>query len=238
MALQAQQIVALATQIAGVPGFTSQAGQLLNMILSDLCQTYDFDVAKKITTITLATVSTNYGSGPYLLPSDYLRACDKRSVFFTYNGVKYELTPLDLAEYDLLVQQQGNTSFPSSFATDMSQSPPQLFVWPPPSGSFPLTIRYFSQMPDISTPETSTVVPWFPSQDYLTTRLSGELMKVADDDRAEKFLGSGDSGAQGILTRYLKLKDDSSNRAQTVQLDRRFFGGQFSRVPNTKTLGF
>lgn len=238
MALQAQQIVSLATQIAGVPGFTAQAGQLLNMILSDLCQTYDFDVAKKITTITLATVSTNFGSGPYLLPADYLRACNSRSVFFTYNGVAYELTPFDLDEYDTLVQQQGNTSFPSVFATDMSQTPPQLFVWPPPSGAFPLTVRYFAQMPDITAPETSTTVPWFPSQDYLTTRLAGEVMKVADDDRSERFLGSGDSGAQGILTRYLKLKDDSSNRAATVKLDRRFFGGQFSRVKNTKTLGF
>lgn len=238
MALQAQQIVGLATQIAGVPGFTSQAGQLLNMVLSDLCQTYDFDVAKKFATITLGSVSTSFGSGPYLLPADYLRACDKRSVFYTNSGVKYELVPLDLAEYDMLIQQQGNASFPSMFATDMSQSPPQLFVWPPPSGSFPLTVRYFSQMPDITMPETSTTVPWFPSQDYLVTRLSGELMKIADDERASSFLGEGDSGAQGILLRYLKLKDDSSNRAQTVKLDRRFFGNQFSRVPNTKTIGF
>jgi hypothetical protein len=238
MALQAQQIVSLAAQIAGAPGFTSQAGQLLNMILSDLCQTYDFDVAKKFTTITLATVSTNYGSGPYILPADYLRACDRRSAFFTLNGVKYELVPLDLAEYDMLVQQAGNASFPSMFATDMSQSPPQLFVWPPPSGSFALTVRYFAQMPDIAMPEVSLTVPWFPSQDYLVTRLAGELMKISDDERAGNFLGEGDSGAQGILTRYLKLKDDSSNRAQTVKLDRRFFGSQFARVSNTKTLGF
>lgn len=238
MALQAQQIVALATQIAGVPGFSSQAGQLLNMVLSDLCQTYNFDVAKKVTTITLGTVSDNYGSGPYILPADFLRTCDEKSVFFTYNGVKYELVPLDLAEYDHLVQQAGNQSFPSMFATDMSQSPPQLFVWPPPSGAFPLTIRYFCQMSDISAPETSATAPWFPNQDYLVTRLAGELMKIADDERAASYLGSGDSGAQGILDRYLKLKDDSTNRAATVKLDRRYFGRQFSRAPNTKTIGW
>lgn len=238
MALQAQQIVALATQIAGAPGFTSQAGQLLNMILSDLCQTYDFDVARKSTVITLGTVSDNYGSGPYSLPADYLRSCDKRSVFFTYNGVKYELTPIDFAEYSLLVQQAGNQSFPSMFATDMGASPPALYVWPPPNGAYPLSVRYYAQMPDITTPEKSVVVPWFPNQDYLKTRLAGEIMQIVDDERASAFLGSGDSGAQGILDRYLKLKDDSSNRVDTVKLDRRYFGGQYSRVKNTKTLGW
>lgn len=238
MALQAQQIVSLATQIAKVPGYTAQAGQILNMILSDLCQTYDFDVAKKVTTITLGTVTNDYGSGPYPLPSDYLRACDKDSVFFTYNGVKYRMTPLDFIEYRELVQQAGNQSFPSSYATDMSQTPPQIYVWPPPSGAFPLTVYYFSQMADITAPETSTTVPWFPNQDYLVTRLAGELMKIADDDRASSYLGTGDSGAQGILRRYLNLKDDKSNRVATVKFDRRYFGGQFGRVPNTKVLGF
>ena len=47
MALQAQQIVALATQIAKVPGYTLQAGQMLNMILADLAETYDLEVARK-----------------------------------------------------------------------------------------------------------------------------------------------------------------------------------------------
>ena len=46
MALQAQQIITLAVQKAGAPGFLLQAGQLLNSILGDLCETYDLDVAK------------------------------------------------------------------------------------------------------------------------------------------------------------------------------------------------
>lgn len=232
MALQAQQIVNLAAQIAGVPGFTSQAGQFLNAVLSDLCQQYDLDVAKKVTTITF-----NATSGPYTLPSDYLRAI-RNDVFFTYNGVKYSLIPIDLVEYDLLVQQAGMNSFPSMYATDMSQSPPQLFVWPPPSGAYPLTVRYFAQMPDIATPETSTSIPWFPNQNFLITRVAGELMKIAGDDRTEAFLGSGEGGAQGILDRYLKMKDDSGNRAEFVRLDRRYFGGAYNKVPNTKTLGW
>lgn len=232
MGLQAQQIVALATQIAQVPGFTSQAGQLFNAVLSDLCQTYDLDVARKVTTITLTGTS-----GPYTLPSDYLRA-PRDGVFYTYNGVKYPLTPIDLGEFDLLVQQAGMQSMPAMFATDLSQSPPQLLVWPPPSGSFPLTVRYYAQMADITAPETSNTVPWFPNTDYLVTRLAGELMKITDDERTTTFLGDGVTGAQGILNRYLKLKDDRTDRADQVRLDRRQFGSAFNKLPSTKTIGW
>ncbi len=232
MALQAQQIVALATQIAGVPGFTVQAGQYLNAILSDLAQTYDFDVAKGVTIITLGSTS-----GPYNLPANYLRAI-KDDVFFTYNGVKYALVPIDLVEFDLLVQQAGLNSYPSMFATDMSQHPPQIYVWPPPSAAYPLSIRYFGSMPDIATPESSTTIPWFPNQAYLITRLAGEMMRISDDERAPAFLGSSDEGAQGILDRYLKLKDDGSDRANFVRLDRRYFGAAFNKLPNTKTIGW
>ena len=55
MALQAQQIVSLALQIAKCTGFTSQAGQLLNAILSELCQTYDLVVARQNFTFNFNT---------------------------------------------------------------------------------------------------------------------------------------------------------------------------------------
>jgi len=231
MPLQATQIVSLATQAAGVPGFTTQAGQLLNMILSDLCQTYDFDIAKKVTTINLSN-----NSGPYGLPSDYLRAL-KDDLFYTLGGVPYPLVSIDLAEFDRYPQIAGFNAYPTAYATDMSQSPPALYVWPPANGVLPVTLRYFSQMPDISTPEQSSVIPWFPNQDYLITRLTGELMRLADDDRYTTFLGDGDAGAQGILRRYLDLKDDRETRAQRVTLDRRFFRGG-GKLKNTKTIGF
>jgi len=230
--LQAQQLVSLATQAAGVPGFTSQAGQLLNAILSDLCQDYDLDVAKKTTTIALGA-----SSGPYALPSDYLRAL-RDDVFYTFDGVPYPLTNVDLAEYDGYPQQAGFNAYPTTYATDMSQSPPVMYVWPPANGSLPLTVRYFSQMPDIATPETSSVVPWFPNQNYLLTRLTGELMRIADDDRTERFLGDGPAGAEGILRRYLDLKDDKETRAARVTLDKRFFRSRWGSLKNTKTIGF
>ena len=46
MALTAAQIVSLACQAAAAPGYTTQAGELLNVILADICQTYDLDVAR------------------------------------------------------------------------------------------------------------------------------------------------------------------------------------------------
>lgn len=232
MPLSAAQFCSLSTATAGVPGFMSQAGQLLNIILSDLCKEQDFDLAKKTVVLNLGTTT-----GPYNLPSDYLRAI-KDEVFYIFNDVPYTLTSVDLAEFDGYPTQAGFNAYPTAYATDMSQSPPALFVWPPPNGTLPLTVRYFSQMPDIVQPETSDVVPWFPHQAYLLTRLSGELMRIADDDRYEAFLGEGEAGAQGILKRYLELKDDGETRAKRVTLDKRFFRPSFGSLRNTKSVGF
>jgi hypothetical protein len=93
-------------------------------------------------------------------------------------------------------------------------------------------------MPDIDTPETSDDIPWFVFQNYLVTRLAGELMKLSDDTRANEYLGEGPNGAQGMLNRYLKLEGDKSSRSQMVKLDRRLFGSPYSRLPNTKTIGW
>lgn len=232
MPLSAAQLVSLATQDAGVPGFTAQAGQLLNMILGDLCKEYDFDLAKKVTVITLTA-----SSGPYPLPSDYLRAI-KDDIFYTFDGVPYPLVSVDLAEYDGYPQQAGFNAYPTAYATDMSQSPPVLYVWPPAFGQLPLTVRYFSQMADITQPETSATVPWFPNQTYLRRRLAGELMGIADDDRMDDWLGESATGAQGILDRYLKLKDDSETRTKRVTLDKRFFRSRWGELRNTKSIGF
>ena len=246
MPLQAQQIVAQACAMVGVPGYLTLAGQQLNYILQDLCQTYDIDQAKGTYNFNFQpglltdSVYENItpGGGPYPLPADYLRAVDEKSFVWFLQGVPYPMIPCDLSEYDNLVQQAGLQSYPYIAATDMSQSPPTMVVWPPASGSYPVQIRYRRQMPDIATPETSTTVPWFPNTTYLVTRLSGELMKIADDLRWKDFLGDGEWGAQGVLRRWLLLCNDASDRAQTVKLDRRIFKSPFSRLPNTKTIGW
>lgn len=244
--MTAAQLVTIALQISKASGYTSQAGELLNAILSDLAQTYDFDLAKGTfvfnfnpSLVTSAVYpNVTLGGGPYPLPADFLRMVDEKDAMWFLLGVPYPMIPCDLSEYDMLVQQAGNQSYPYIFATDMSQSPPNLLVWPPPSGSYQVMIRYRKQMPDITTPETSTTVPWFPNSVYLYTRLAGELCKIVDDERWEKMLGDGPQGAEGILRKYLQLSDDKSNRAQTVRLDRRRFGRNFNRLPNTKTIGW
>jgi hypothetical protein len=89
-------------------------------------------------------------------------------------------------------------------------------------------------MPDITTPETSSSVPWFPNTKYLITALACELMKLTNDDRYLAYKADADD----ILMRYLKMKDDPEGRAKRVQLDRRFFGNRFNRLPNTKLIGW
>ena len=240
MALQAQQIVSLATQIARCPGFTSQAGQLLNMILSDLCQTYDLAINLTTATITLSSGQgvgvANIGSGPYTLPADYLRLA-KNELFYSVSGTSYVMINIDLAEFDALTQTPGLSNYPEYWATDLSVTPPVMYVWHPAGGSYVKTLRYYQQKADIATPESSTTVPWFPNTDYLVTRLAGELMKITDDQRSSGFLGEG-PGAQGVLKRFLLLQSDDECRAKTVTLDRRRFGTPYSKVPDTKTIGW
>lgn len=246
MALTAAQIVSLALQDAKAPGFTVQGGQLLNVILSELCQNYDLDLAQGTFSFNFNTgtpPSPTYpnaqpGAGPYNLPADFLRMVDDKDNIWFLNGVPYPMIPCDLSEYDNFVQQAGMQAYPYIFATDVSQSPPVMLVWPPPSGNFLCTFRYRRQMPDITSPESSPVVPWFPNSQYLRTRLAGEVMKITDDDRYKDFLGDSASGAQGILNRYLKMKDDATNRAKSVNLDRRQFSSPWSKLPNTKTIGW
>jgi hypothetical protein len=310
--LQAQQLVALATSVAKVKGYTVQAGQLLNSILSDLAQTYDFDVAKGSlnfnftpATAQIGNLNAQLASGPFLLPPDYLRA-KKGDVMWFLQNVPYPMIPVDLEEFDVMVQQAGLQSYPYLWATDMSQqqvlattgstlsgsttlssllslagvrvgtmaqapgipglttvaailsgssvqlsqaatataagaavaflNPPLAYVWPPASGAYPVLVRYYRQMPDIVTPQSSTAVPWFPNAEYLRLKLSAALMEITDDSRKSEYEGL----ANRALDKYLIMKDDTSNRAKRVTLDPRRFGlgGQLGTLKNTKTIGW
>lgn len=236
MPLYAQQIVTQAVQIAKVVGYTLQAGQLLNVILAELAQTYDIEAARRSAVVNLIPSA---GSGPYALPVDYLRMAINNASY-QIDGVPYVMVNIELWEFDALVQQAGLADYPQNFATDTSGGlgNAALLVWPPPGFVISTNIRYYSQPPDITNPESSAVIPWFPNQTYLITRLAGELMKLASDSRQSLFLGNTPDGAQGILDRYLKLQKDDEGRAKTVQLDRRRFGSSFNRLPNTKTIGW
>jgi hypothetical protein len=255
MPLTSAQIISLAVQDARVPGFTSQAGQILNMVLSDLCQTYDLTVAKQTFQFNFnASQLNSLGQFYQNLPSNYLRGIRNES-FYVISGVPYPMIPVDLEEFDMLVQQAGLANFPVFYATDLSlmgitnsatgsggAAVPVLLAWQVPSGGYPVTIRYYSAMPDITTPETSATIPWFPNQTYLRRRIAGELMGLSDDERMADFLSDDQdhhpNGAGVILRRFLQMEGDKSTRTKTVQLDRRRFGTSFDRLRNTKTIGW
>lgn len=234
--LTSQQIVTRACQIAKRPAFTLQAGQSLNQILSDLTREYDLAVALNSATISISGGGLNNGTGPYQLPANYLRMASREAIYLI-SGIPYVLIQITLAQFDALINTLGIANFPTTFATDLSTTPPSLYVYPPPILQFNLNIRYYGTMPEITTPEASSVVPWFPDQGYLVTRLAGELMRDAGDPRQESFLGDGPFGAVGILRRFLNLQGDRADASQSVQLDRRFFGPGGKVFPPSKVTG-
>lgn len=236
--LTAQQLITLACQEAKGPGYTAQAGQYLNMILQEVGQGYNvvgdqgwftitFTVSPLAGTVNSANVVP--GSGPYALPSDF-QSMDRGDFFWQLGGINYFPTPMDIAEFDALVQQPGFTSYPTAFAVDTSTVPYGLYIWPASSGAYEAFGRYRKQPQDITTPQTSSTVPWFSSQMYLKTRLAAEVMALTGDNRRDQFLRD----AGDIMRRYLDLEGNNSDRAATVQLDRRKFGRKWSYLPSTK----
>ena len=244
MPLTAAQICTLATQEAKCPGFTSQAGQFLNATLQDICMDFDTDAALGSNPFSFNSVTGN-GSGPYTLPTDYLRTRvtdGKDELFYTINGVPYPLIQVTLAEYYWMVQTPGFSSYPYNYATDLSQSPPVMFVWPPASGSYPCTHRYQKLMADIATPETSNTVPWFPNTTVLQRSVTGRLMGLTGDTRQPDYMSEDferyPMSWKAILSGWLKNSSDREGAVKTVGLDRRRFGRSFDRLKNTKTIGW
>jgi len=244
MPLQAQQVVTLSCQIAKCPGFTSQGGQFLNATLQDLCQGYDLDAALGTNAFSFNSTA-GQGSGPYTLPADYLRTQvkdGKDEFFYTINGVPYPLIQCTKAEYDWMVQTPGFQNFPYYYATDLSVSPPQLFVWPPASGAYPCIMRYYRLMPDIATPESSATVPWFLNTEILITSTAGRLMGITGDSRYEAYMSEDvekhPTSWKAKLSTYLKNVEDREGAVHTVGRDRRRWGRSFDLLKNTKTIGW
>lgn len=257
MALTCNQLVTLCCEAAHSPGKTAQAQQFLDLILSDLCQERDLAAARGLYSFTMTPTMTGavgsqniFASGPYALPSDFLRVSGssgstgaQNSFLWYLNGVPYPMVPVELAEFDLAVQQAGQQSYPYVFATDLSQSPPAAFVWPPPSGAYPANLRYQRQMPDIiwsGANATAGNPPWFANTGYLYKKLLGKLCTLNDDSRAAVLDGGPDvvGSAEHDLSLYLAMKDDDAKTPKRVELDRRRFGSAFSKLPNTKMVGW
>ena len=221
MAYTSQKIVQKACTIAKAPGFVQSAGEYLNLILADLCETYDFDFIRE-TQVLQATPTTNTGDGAlpigFPLNADHLRT---REVFYRVNGVTFYLIQMPIEEFDQLPQSTGVSNYPTNYAIDTSTTPYTIYFYEPLVIPLTIFIRYQPLMADIATPETSSVVPWFTNQRYLIKKLAADLMNDTDDARQEKY----QDDAEKMLRLFLEMKDDKENYAQTIKLDRRVFRG-------------
>jgi hypothetical protein len=155
MAWTAAQIVSMACQSTNPPatGRLAQAGQMLNMILNNLSQTVDLELTRGVFNFNfIADNGSGNGMGPYQLPMNYWRHTHD-GVFFTIDGIKYYLTPLDQSEFDLQPVTPGLANYPTTFYTDISPlaatpaSNPLIWVWQPSNGVYPVTVRYYKWLP-------------------------------------------------------------------------------------------
>jgi hypothetical protein len=210
MALTSAQIIARACVIAKAPGYTAQAGQYLNMLLQTLCQDYDFDFIKKTQVINLT------GAAGYALNADHLRT---KEVFYNVNGAIYYLFQIPIETYHALFEGAGISTYPNKYAVDVAASPNVLYFYPPPGIALPVTVNYFPQMADISTPGSSSAVPWFLNQEYLITKVAADLMLETDDDRQPVF----EKRAERMLEKILDMADDKEGFSGTIKLSRETF---------------
>lgn len=226
MPYTAQQLVQRACYIAKAPGFIVQAGQYLNLILADLCQTYDFDFIRALQILNISPLA-NLPSGiaqGYAMNADHLRT---REVFYYVSGQPFYLSQMPIERFDQLFNGPGVSNYPENYAIRTETSPYTMYFYEPPQIPLTINIRYQPQMPDITAPETSGAVPWFPNQRYLLKKLSADLMAETDDVRQEKYLKQ----AEEMLSKFLEMKDDKENYAQTVKLDPLRFGSRGSLKP-------
>lgn len=219
MPLTSAQIISRACTIAKVPGYTVQAGIYLNMVLSSLCQEYDFDFIKKTQTISLSVAAG------YDLNSDHLRT---KEVFYSVNGAIFYLFQIPIETYHSLFIGPGVSNYPNKYAVDVSTTPYTILFYPPPSITQDVTVNYYPQMADIATPESSSTIPWFTNQEYLLVKVAALLMRETDDDRQPIF----DRQAADILDKFLTMKDDKEGFSDTIKLSRERFRTGQTQNPN------
>jgi hypothetical protein len=219
MALTSAQIISRACTIAKVPGYAVQAGIYLNMILASLCQEYDFDYIKSTQTIAL-----NANAG-YNLEDDHLRT---KEVFYLVNGNPFYLFQIPIETYHTLFTGPGVSNYPNKFAVDVSTTPNTILFYPPPSITQSVTVNYYPQKADITTPESSSTVPWFLNQEYLIVKVASMLMRETDDERQPLF----DAQAEKILSKVLTMQDDKEGFSETIELSRERFRTGGNQNPN------
>lgn len=222
--LTASQIISLATQIAKTPGMTTQAGQFLNARLLQLALEQDMDIIRRTANITAIT-----GQAAYDLPVNYLRM---REAFYNINGSVFWLIQVSLPDYDQLNTNPGLTDYPYYYTTNIGATPPTLLLYPPPSLTFDLVIRYMDSNVEITDPVNSSVVPWFQDQSLLINMVAENLMSISDDTRVTMMYQQNDDK----FRRLLQMANDKENRALVIQKDPKTFRS-IRRVRPTKLQG-
>jgi len=218
--LQAQQVVQRACAIAKVPGWIQQGGVYLNAVLEDLWLHRDLKINRVVEQITVQ--ANNYG--PFTLPLNYLRTYD---LFFQQNNLPYFLHPISPEEWDQEFKDPSIANYPYEFMTllydettaQANNSAGQLFIYPQSSGQISLTHRYMVKQPDIVTPETSSVIPWFPDSLYLIKRTAAELMVETDDTRHDTLIAE----CEAMLRTHIIMEGDEQAVVKSVRLDPRRF---------------
>ena len=216
MALTATQIVATACSVAKCPGFTAQGGLYLNLTLKDLWLHRDLKVNRKTQALTVQANS----NGPFPLETDYQRTYD---LSYLQNNLPYFLKPAAMEMYDAQFKDPSIGNYPYMYATDLSTAAiaasaaaGQLYVYPQSTALLTLTHRYMQKQADITTPETSSVVPWFEDQDYLIKGTAYRLMEITDDERRDKFIQDCE---QMLRIHLIMAADDEQQIVKSVKLD-------------------
>lgn len=213
--LTAAQICTEAAAIAKARGFIAQAGRALNLTLDDLVLKNNLKINREETTISLTAGSV----GPFNLVQTYLRTYD---LFYEQSGQRFFLTQVSMKHFDGLYRSSAIATYPYCYATDLSplaDNPSTgiglLYVYPQSSAALTLTHRYMIRRDQITTPETSTTVPWFFDQDYLIHCVAMRLMRITDDQRYERFRDE----ANAMLKPYLIMEGDEQEVVKEMKLD-------------------
>ncbi len=207
------QIVARSCAIAKCPGFISQGGQYLNLVLNDLVLHRDLKMNRVLQTIAVTPGS----NGPFTLETDYLRTYD---LFYTVNNFPYFLYPLSQEQYDQLFKDPSIANYPYAFTTDLTNQATQtagnLYIYPQSNTALSLSHRYMINRASITNPESSSTIPWFQDQDYLIHATASKLMDETDDQRKESFIKQCDD----MLRVHLIIADgDEQKVVKEVRLD-------------------
>lgn len=244
--MQASAICLLASRIAkGGTGMVQIAGQFLNLVLEDL----KLNKNLKINRVTqMLTVTSQQQTGPFPLESDYLRTYDLFYPIPSAGGslasstIQF-LVPITMEQFDAEFKSPSIANYPYEFATDLSTqaqvwsggspgvgtltSAGNLFIYPQTNGQIVMTHRYMRNQPDIPTPESSTVIPWFPYTQYLIHATAAHMMGVTGDDRESQFLQESDT----MLKPHLIMEGDEQSAVHEIKLDPRKFKSNRSLKP-------